>query len=540
MARKDTQTLSLDFFGTASEEGVPTATPRPSASSAPPAPLAPSARKPRAKSAGATAAEQVSPPGRTASESEREPSKDIVVSPALSQLASNPVDVTPAAAPEPPEVLSVSGLGRALKGALDRSFADKVLVEGEAVGVKSSPTGHLYFTLKDEQEDASIDVVMYKATITPRVRQLVSNGARLRLRGKPTYWSPRGRLQFVADRADLAGVGALLAAVERLKAKLEAEGLFARERKRTLPAEPRIVGVVTSRTGAVIHDIRKVAFRRGGARILLAPASVQGAGAAESIVRALTMLQQVAEVDVIIIGRGGGSLDDLMAFNDEAVVRAIAACSVPIVSAVGHEVDVTLSDFAADLRAATPSQAAEFCVPDTSVRRASLLELRARLLRAARTGTDQRRLRLERVARKMEDPRLAVANAQSLLDDRSFALMQWSSRALPVRASLVASLHSRLGAQAPAGRILRQRAELASLHARACEVVRRALALRGAQHGELAARLDALSPLAVLGRGYALARTEGGKLVRRASDTTPGDVLQLRLEEGEVRAKVLP
>ena len=390
MARKDTQNLSFDFFGESPspDEAVPTHADVTDASKVK-APSKRAAKVALAKAPEASAIVSALPVQSTQiPQATRVAVENMPATPVSSAVF---VDLSGTATQEPaePEVLSVSALGRALKSTIDRGFEQKVLVEGEALGVKASPTGHLYFTLKDEIEDASVDVVMYKATITPRVRQLVQNGARIRLRGKPTYWSPRGRLQFVADRADLAGVGALLAAVEKLKAKLEAEGLFARDRKRALPAEPRIVGVVTSRTGAVIHDIRKVAFRRGGAHIVLSPATVQGAGAAASIVAALAMLVRVPNVDVIIIGRGGGSLDDLMAFNDESVVRAIAACPVPIVSAVGHEVDVTLADFAADMRAATPSQAAEFCVPDRAARRATLLELRARLLRAARTSIDR-------------------------------------------------------------------------------------------------------------------------------------------------------
>lgn len=519
MARKDTQTLSFDF-GTPEADALEQKTLE-------------------------QASEKKKTPKRTAKKPLVEPLSvsPLQAPPPVIATPSTPESIPTVAQPETPaepEVLSVAGLGRALKGAVDKSFPDKVLVEGEAIGVKASPTGHVYFSLKDETEDASVDVVMYKATLTPRVRALLGNGARVRLRGKPTYWSPRGRLQFVADRAEPAGVGALLAAIERLKAKLEAEGLFLPARKRALPPEPRIVGVVTSRTGAVIHDIRKVAFRRGGANILLSPAQVQGAGAAESIVRALDTLVRVQGVDVVIIGRGGGSLDDLMPFNDEAVVRAIADCPVPIVSAVGHEVDVTLADFAADLRAATPSQAAEFCVPDTSVRRAQLLDVRARLTRAVLSRADRARLVIERASRRLSDPRLHVAEAQSSLDERVFALSRVGSSLVPPRAERVVQLSARLRAQHPVGRIERQRASLESLRARLGNALQASVALRARALGESAARIDALSPLAVLGRGYALARTESGKLVRRAKDTSPGDVLQLRLEEGEVRAKVLP
>ena len=226
-------------------------------------------------------------------------------------------DFTPKAprAPDPPPAeprpLSVAELDRAIKGAVEDAFSAPVWVEGEVTGARPAPSGHLYFCLKDEREEAAIDVVIYRSNVTPRMRALCVDGARVRLRGKPTLWAPRGRLQFVADRLQASGRGALLEAIERLKAKLAAEGLFAPERKRALPREPRVIGVVTSAAGAVIHDVCRVAFRRGGARILLAPAQVQGAVAAESICRALSQLQRVRDVDVIVVGRGGGSADDL-------------------------------------------------------------------------------------------------------------------------------------------------------------------------------------------------------------------------------------
>jgi exodeoxyribonuclease VII large subunit len=294
-------------------------------------------------------------------------------------------DFTPRKPPEdPPPPYSVGQLARAIKGAVDGAFAAPVWVEGEVTDARPAPSGHLYFCMKDEREEASIDVVVYRSSLTPRTRALCVDGARVRLRGRPAFWAPRGKLQFVADRVQAAGRGALLEALERLKAKLEAEGLFAAARKRPLPDEPRVIGVVTSPAGAVIHDVCRVAFRRGGARILLAAAQVQGTGAVESICRALLHLQRVAAVDVIVLGRGGGSSEDLGAFNEEAVVRAVASCRVPVVSAVGHDVDVTLVDFAADARAATPSQAAEMVVPDRAARAELLRRTRMHLARAMR------------------------------------------------------------------------------------------------------------------------------------------------------------
>ena len=247
--------------------------------------------------------------------------------------------------------VTVAELGRRLRGLLEGETLG-LWVEGEVSGVRVVPSGHAYFTLKDEREDAAIDCVMYR-TAPVRARKLLADGERLVLGGKVTFWPPRGRTQLVVDRAKPAGRGALLEALARLKEKLASEGLFDPAKKRPLPAEPRIVGVVTSAGGAAIHDIVKVAFRRGPVHIVLAPAQVQGQGAAAQIARALGELTRFPGIDAIVVGRGGGSSDDLSAFNDEALVRAVRACPVPVVSAVGHEIDVSLVDLAADVRAST-------------------------------------------------------------------------------------------------------------------------------------------------------------------------------------------
>jgi exodeoxyribonuclease VII large subunit len=196
--------------------------------------------------------------------------------------SSPPPTSAPAPPPAPPKnpepkILTVAELGRLLARSLERSFPETVWVEGEVSGARPASSGHLYFSLKDEDDHAIVDIVIYRSNVTPRARGLLKDGARIRVRGKPTFWSPRGRLQFVGDRIDPTGKGALLEALEKLKEKLQAEGLFASDRKRALPHDPRVIGVVTSKSGAVIHDVCKVAFRRGGARILLAPAQVQGA-----------------------------------------------------------------------------------------------------------------------------------------------------------------------------------------------------------------------------------------------------------------------
>ena len=458
------------------------------------------------------------------------------------------LDFTPKAPPEPapkkpsdegPRTLSVAELDRVIKRSLEQSFDQAVWVEGEVTGARPASSGHLYFSLKDEKEEASIDVAMYKTNITPRARALIKDGARIRLRGRPTFWAPRGRLQFIADRCDPVGKGALLEALERLKAKLAAEGIFAIERKRALPKEPRVIGVVTSAGGAVIHDICKVAFRRGGARILLAPALVQGQGAAESIVRALRMLERVREVDVIIVGRGGGSSDDLSAFNDEALVRAVASCRVPVVSAVGHEVDVTLTDFAADARAATPSQAAELTVVDRRARTAALEQARARIVRAMRGRITEERVRLHRVQREIGDPRLAIASQQQTLDDRMARLEKAAHRAFNGRRERLSKVSHALASQHPRTVIARERAAVARLSDRIGAVVHTLLAKRASSLEAYGARLDAMSPLKVLGRGYAVATRADGRAIRDASDVVPGDRIAIRARRARIVSDVV-
>jgi exodeoxyribonuclease VII large subunit len=444
----------------------------------------------------------------------------------------------PKPADNEPRPLTVAELDRAIKGAVEDAFSAPVWVEGEVTGARPAPSGHLYFCLKDEREEAAIDVVMYRANVTPRMRALCVDGARLRLRGKPTVWAPRGRLQLIADRLQATGRGALLEALEKLKAKLAAEGLFAQERKRALPGAPRVVGVVTSPSGAVIHDICRVAFRRGGARILLAPAQVQGPGAVESICRALSQLQRVRGVDVIVLGRGGGSADDLSAFNEEAIVRAVVSCRVPIVSAVGHDVDVTLVDFAADARAATPSQAAEMVVPDRQAQGELLRRTRLHLARAMHNRVAHDRVAHGRVASRLGDPRLAIAAHQQTLDDRLARLVARVRSSIARRRDVLLRSDRRLSALHPRVILARERAELTRLDHRLVTLWSTALSRRSADLHRAAARLDAYSPLKVLARGYAIATREDGRAIRAGDDVTPGEMIHLRVRDARLDARV--
>ena len=370
------------------------------------------------------------------------------------------------------------------------------------------------------------------------MRALCVDGARLRLRGKPTLWAPRGRLQLIADRLQATGRGALLEALERLKVKLAAEGLFAQERKRAVPGEPRVIGVVTSASGAVIHDVCRVAFRRGGARILLAPAQVQGPAAVESICRALAQLQRVREVDVIVLGRGGGSADDLGAFNEEAIVRAVASCRVPVVSAVGHDVDVTLVDFVADARAATPSQAAEMVVPDRRAQSELLRRTRLHLARAMHGRVAHDRVAHGRVARRLGDPRLAIAAHQQTLDERLARLVARARTSMSRRRDTLLLAERRLSSLHPRAILARERAELTRLDHRLGTLWSAAFARRGAELHRAAARLDAFSPLKVLARGYAIATREDGRAIRTGDDVAPGQAIHLRVRDARLGARV--
>lgn len=439
--------------------------------------------------------------------------------------------------PSEPAVLSVGSLDRMLRSAIE-GIAGDVRVEGEIANLKVVASGHAYFTLKDEEEEACIDCVMYR-TASPRSKKLLADGARVVLKGKATVYIPRGRLQLLVDSAQTAGRGALLLALERLKERLTEEGLFNVEKRRPLPADPRVIGVVTSASGAAIHDIITVAFRRGGLRILLAPAPVQGPTAAHKMAQAIQLLERVPEVEAIIVGRGGGSADDLSAYNDEELVRQVAATRVPIVSAVGHEIDTTLTDLAADARAATPSQAAEMLVPDAEARVAELEHLRARMRRALRHRLQSDKALLERQRAALGSPERLIDERRQEVDEALSRMQAQMARALARRRGEVARLERSLAIHHPSAVIERARASIGPLSVRVDAAMRAELARLRRGLGSNAARLDALSPLAVLGRGYAIATGPSGRAVRAAREVSAGDRLKVRVHEGSLDVEVL-
>jgi exodeoxyribonuclease VII large subunit len=436
---------------------------------------------------------------------------------------------------ESDDVITVGELDRRLRRAVEVASGD-FWIEGEVASLKRAPSGHVYFTLKDEREDAVIDCVMYRFD-AQRARRILSDGARLQLKGRATVWAPRGRLQLVGTLARLAGRGELLIALEKLKQELAREGLFDASRKRPLPKAPRAIGVVTSGAGAAFHDIRSVAFRRGGLKLVLSPALVQGDAAAASIVAALDLLERYPGLDAIIVGRGGGSGEDLMAFNDERVVRRIARSSVPVVSAVGHEVDMTLTDLVADLRAATPSQAAELLVPDRAQQREALERCERHLLRAELALLATAHARLSRLSGKVSDPRFLIAARQQELDELTSRMLQVLKQRLTRGERTQHELARRLAHRHPERVLERSRGELERCRSSLVSAVRMQLASRRRALAARAAQLDALSPLAVLGRGYAIATRHGVPLLS-SSELALGDSVDVRVAHGAFRANV--
>lgn len=434
------------------------------------------------------------------------------------------------------QVISVADFDRRLKHAVE-GLVSADWIQGEISNLRRAASGHVYFTLRDDREDAAIDCVMFRAAAQRARRQLV-DGALVQVRGRPSFWAPRARLQFSVDRLRAAGRGALLEALERLREKLRAEGLFDAERKRPLPEDPHVIGVVTSAHGAAFQDICTVAHRRAGVRIVLAPALVQGDGAAASLCAAIERLDRLPGLDVMIVGRGGGSGDDLMAFNDESLVRCLAGVGVPVVSAVGHDIDVTLADLVADVRAATPSQAAELVVPDRRAQRRALEELARRASQAVNARMRDDAATLGALRSRLGDPRFLLAERQLLVDDHRSRLELGVRRSVGQRRGRAVTLEGRLASRHP-------RVIVAEAKARNGPLVAR---LRGAVAGRLAAargalatrsaELHSLSPLAVLGRGYAIVTSGDDRALRDASDVARGEEVRIRLSRGVLSATV--
>jgi exodeoxyribonuclease VII large subunit len=435
-------------------------------------------------------------------------------------------------------ILSVFELTRELRHVLEQMTVG-LWVEGEVGSISRPQSGHIYFSLKDEEQDAMISAVMYRREALRFGRHL-SEGSRVQVRGRASLYAARGNLQWIADAVRPAGQGALLEALAKLRAKLIGEGLTDQSRKRPLPGDPRSIGVVTSRDGAAFFDIVKVALRRSAVNVILSPALVQGDDAPASIIAALDLIERVQHVDALIVGRGGGSQEDLMAFNDERVVRRIAACRVPVVSAVGHEVDISLADLVADVRAATPSQAAELLVPDVRARHERLRRLLIQLSHATGARVSREQARLGRVLRRMGDPRAVLLQHEQRQEELRRRMIRALQRTLARERQAATTWWRRLDARHPKVVLTTARTQLLPLEQRLLQGGQLTIARRKSDLRETARALGALSPLAILGRGYALVSDSSGGLVRSAADVSPGESLSVRVHRGRFGVTVEP
>lgn len=409
-------------------------------------------------------------------------------------------------------------------------------LEGEVTQVTQPASGHLYFGLQDK--GSVLPAVMWSRDLG-RVRFKVLPGQRVRARGRLGVYDRDGKMQLYADFLEPAGAGAEAAALAELKAKLAAEGLFAEARKRPLPRFPRRIGVVTSAHGAAIHDIIRTVQRRLPTPILIADAAVQGPMAPSQLVQGMAMVVR-AGVDVLIIGRGGGAVTDLTAFNHERVVRTIARCPVPVISAVGHETDLSLADLAADARASTPTAAAELAVSDGAAIAERIEKERRRLDRELRHRLDRARQDLDRAAAALHargERTLAATRGHLHQLEARLAALHPRARILARRGSL-GDLERRLAAVQLGSRLARARADAAQLEARAAAAMRGLLDERRGELGRIGAQLAALSPLAVLDRGYAVVQRADGAIVRSAGAVRAGERLSVRLASGALEVTV--
>lgn len=436
----------------------------------------------------------------------------------------------------PQKILTVSELTLLVRDRLEQGFPD-LWIEGEVSNLRTPGSGHLYFTLKDEA--SQIRAILFR-TGAQRLRFTLREGAHIIVRGRLTVYEPRGEYQVVLDYLEPKGIGALQVAFEQLKDKLAREGLFDSSRKRPLPLLPRCIGIVTSLSGAAIKDILSVLHRRCSIlKVLIHPVAVQGDSAANQIAHAIRVLSLSGDVDVIIVGRGGGSWEDLWCFNEEIVVRAIAASQIPIVSAVGHEIDYTLADFAADYRAPTPSAAAEAVAPVLQDLVRTIHDLSERQERGMRAHVSL-------VQRRVEDHCGAMALLLFRIQRYSQQLDEAADR---VRASLRISLehfrqrvhqafHQSL-ISSPRNKIQSHLLSVPYFMRRVEKSVHTRLAFRRERMRALISALDSLSPLAILARGYSLVETiPDGTLVRRASDVTVNEEVGITLSEGRLMCEV--
>ncbi|MCX6975785.1 MAG: exodeoxyribonuclease VII large subunit [Verrucomicrobia bacterium] len=445
--------------------------------------------------------------------------------------------------PLEPVILSVGALTRKVRGLLESGIGD-IWVEGEISNLRRQSSGHVYFTLKDES--SQLACVLFAGQTAQLRGMKFADGVQVQLFGQVTVYEARGSYQMIVRRVQECGVGALQAKFEELKRRLDAEGLFRPERKRVLPKFPNRIGVVTSPTGAAIQDFLNVLHRRQpGISVVIYPVRVQGKGAAAEIASAVRAFgdpstMSIEPVDVIVVTRGGGSLEDLWEFNEEAVARAIAESPVPVVSAVGHEIDFTIADFAADLRAPTPSAAAEILSADSADLLARLDHLAARLRRPVENKVDALRSFLNSVARTalFQEPARVLREQQQNLD-RLAEDMQSSILSQLQNSRFQLERHSRTIASHSPERRMTEMLHCLTLRNEAMErLCRNRLKDHLSRLEKSQAVLEALNPSAALARGYTLTLDESGHVIRSASSTSQGQNLTTRFHDGAVRSRV--
>jgi exodeoxyribonuclease VII large subunit len=435
------------------------------------------------------------------------------------------------------KILTVSELTEEIRKVLEGTFP-MVWVKGEISNFKRAPSGHTYLTLKDD--NSQIRCVMFKHQ-SKYLRFQLEDGLKILASGRVNVYSPRGEYQLILETMEPVGLGSMMLALEQLKAKLASEGLFDSSRKKLLPRRPGTVGVVTSATGAAVRDIIRIIKRRSpGINILISPTSVQGDKAPEEIVSSLQRLVLSGKPDVIIIGRGGGSIEDLWAFNAENVVRAVASCSVPIVSAIGHETDFTLSDFAADARASTPSAAAEIIVPDDRDAWDAVSSLVARLKNGIRVCLTRSAQTLDDLTKGFEYPLRRIQDERSKIEDLTERIGKSSIRMLSDARKDLSTLAGRLRPEI----LMRKTATAAGDLGRLVNRLERSAKIliddSRSRATNLAARLDALSPFRVLSRGYTITfRTTDGTLVRGTGDVTQGEDIRTVVPGGSIVSRVV-
>ena len=434
--------------------------------------------------------------------------------------------------------LSVSDLNRQAKTLLEDGLA-RVWVAGEMSNVARPASGHVYFSLKDER--AQIRCAWFRQRQRGPAINL-KNGDQVLAFGKVSLYEARGDYQLIVEQLESAGEGELRRRFEALKKQLSAEGLFDEDKKRALPALPKRIGIVTSPSGAAVRDILTVLRRRFPAvPVVIYPAAVQGETAKYALVDAIDRAGKRGECDVLIVGRGGGSLEDLWPFNEETVARAIAACPIPVVSAVGHEVDVTIADFVADVRAPTPSGAAELVVPDQAEWRRQLDRLSARIALTGRRYLEDRYQAVDWLSRRLTrgSPAAMVARQRAWLANLRQVMIAAIRHELGVRARRIENGRSQLFRQSPAIRVQRSIGAVEALGAR-LNAAGKARLNRQRHRLRVAARaLDSVSPLATLDRGYAIVTAaDDGRILTSAEDVAAGDAIRARLAEGELEATV--